>query len=57
VLKVMRTKHPYLRILVISGYLHGTLLQAATLLGATAALQKPLTADVLVKKVKEVLGR
>lgn len=57
ILKTARSKFPYLKILVMSGYLQGALLEAATLLGATAALEKPLAAEALVAKVREVLGR
>jgi DNA-binding response OmpR family regulator len=42
---------------VISGYLDGALLEAATLLGAIATLAKPVEPKVLVAKVREVLGR
>jgi CheY-like chemotaxis protein len=56
VLKTERSKFPYLRILAISGYLHGALLEAAEILGAVATLEKPVTAEVLVEKVREVLG-
>lgn len=56
ILKTVRSKFPYLKILVMSGYLKGALLEAATFLGATAALEKPLAAEALVAKVREVLG-
>jgi CheY-like chemotaxis protein len=56
-LKAERSKFPYLRILVISGYLHGALLEAAKIFGAIATLEKPVKAGVLVGKVREVLGR
>jgi CheY-like chemotaxis protein len=56
-LKAERSKFPYLRILVISGYLHGALLEAARIFGAIATLEKPVTAEALVGKVREVLGR
>jgi hypothetical protein len=36
---------------------HGALLEAAKVFGAIATLEKPLTAEVLVGKVREVLGR
>ena len=52
-----RSRFPYLRILVISGYLHGALLKAAKALGAIETLEKPVEAEVLVAKVREVLGR
>jgi hypothetical protein len=41
---------------VISGYLQGALLHAAKLLGAVATLEKPVEAETLVAKVREVLG-
>ena len=56
-LKTLRTKYPYLRILVISGYLQGALLRAAKLLGASATLEKPVSAGKLAAKVQEILGR
>ncbi len=56
VLKTERSKFPYLRILAVSGYLQGALLEAAQLLGAVATLEKPVAADVLAAKVREVLG-
>ena len=57
ILTAERSRFPYLRILVISGYLDGALLGAAKLLGAIATLEKPLAPDVLVAKVHEVLGK
>ena len=57
VLKSKRSRFPHLRILVISGYLHGALLEAAKIFGAIATLEKPVTAEALVGKVREVLGR
>ena len=55
-LKWKRSEFPYLRILVISGYLKGALLKAATLVGATAALPKPIRSETLVSKVREMLA-
>jgi CheY-like chemotaxis protein len=57
ILRAERSKFPYLRILVISGYLHGALLEAARIFGAIATLEKPIKAEALVGKVREVLGR
>jgi DNA-binding response OmpR family regulator len=56
-LKTERSKFPYLRILVISGYLRGALLEAARIFGAVATLEKPVTPEALVAKVREVLRR
>jgi two-component system, NtrC family, response regulator GlrR len=56
-LRVEHERLPDLRILVISGYLHGGLLEAARLFGAAAILEKPVTAEALVAKVRQVLGR
>lgn len=39
-LKAMRTRRPTLSIVVISGYLGGTLLKASEILGATVSLNK-----------------
>lgn len=57
VLRLERSRCPRLRTLVISGYLQGALLEAARIVGAAATLQKPVTAETLVAKVREVLGR
>ena len=56
-LKIQRSQAPNLRILVISGYLKGPLLEAARMVGAVATLEKPVASEVLVKKVREVLGQ
>jgi CheY-like chemotaxis protein len=56
-LKSERAKFPYLRVLAISGYLEGALLEAAEVFGANATLEKPIQAGVLVAKVRELLGR
>lgn len=55
-LKIGRSEMPYLRILVISGYLKGSLLRAARFVGATATLQKPIRSETLVSKVREMLA-
>jgi len=55
-LKALRSEFPYLRILAISGYLQGALLEAAELLGAIATLAKPIDSEVLLRKVREVIG-
>jgi DNA-binding NarL/FixJ family response regulator len=55
-LRVGRAEFPYLRILVISGYLHGALLKIAKLLGAIATMEKPVMPDALVTTVREILG-
>jgi CheY-like chemotaxis protein len=56
-LKAARSRYPRLKILVISGYLHGDLLEAAKMFGADGTLEKPVAADALARKVREVLGR
>jgi DNA-binding response OmpR family regulator len=56
-LRTGRARHPYMRILVISGYLDGALLEAAKILGAIETLQKPVSSQALVAKVREVFGR
>ncbi len=56
ILKIERSQFPYLRILVISGYLKGALLDAAKLVGAFATIQKPFSPEALIVKVRDVLG-
>jgi len=56
-LKLERSRAPDLRILVISGYLKGPLLEAARMVGAVATLEKPVSDEALVSKVRQVLGR
>jgi CheY-like chemotaxis protein len=56
-LNIERAKFPYLRIIAISGYFDGALLEAARILGAAATLAKPVTAEALLAKVREVLGK
>ena len=55
-LKAEHSKFPHLKILAISGYLDGALLKAAKVLGASATLEKPVTAEALAEKIQEVLG-
>jgi len=56
VLKLARTELPNLKVLVMSGFMHGALLEAATLCGAAAVLEKPLSPDSLLTTVCKVLG-
>lgn len=55
-LKKVRAARPYLRMMVISGFLKGPMLEAARFVGAVATLEKPVSADALLSKVREVLG-
>jgi CheY-like chemotaxis protein len=55
-LKVVRAKSPELRIIVISGFLGGTMLRAAKLFGAAATLEKPFSSDSLLLAVASVLA-
>ena len=56
-LKVVRAIVPKLKIVVISGFLGGTMLTAAKLFGAAATLAKPFSSDSLLSAVDEVLGK
>ena len=56
VLKTVRVEMPYLRVLVISGYLQGALLEAAQWFGAVATLEKTLAPTQLVPMVQRILG-
>lgn len=55
ILKTLRKTRPGLRILVNSGFLQGALLQAAELLGATAALNKADAPAMLLPTVDQLL--
>jgi len=56
ILRIARSRFPYLRTLVISGYLKGEQLDAAGFLGAAATLEKPFAPEALATRVREVLG-
>ena len=56
VLKSARQKFPALKIVVVSGYMHAPLLQAALLVGGTAAIEKPIVPRVLVESVNKALA-
>jgi DNA-binding NtrC family response regulator len=55
-LSAVRPKVPKLKVIVVSGFLGGTMLKAAKLLGAAATLAKPFSADSLLLLVNEVLA-
>jgi two-component system KDP operon response regulator KdpE len=55
-LRIERTQFPYLRVLVISGYLKGEQLEAMRFVGAFGTLEKPFTAKAVVSKVREMIG-
>ena len=57
VLRMLRANRPGLRILVISGFLDGALLEAAELLGATASLNKTDAPQFLLPTVRQLLER
>ena len=48
--------HPALKVIAISGAFGGSFLKAAQLLGASAALLKPVSPDELVRTVNGVFG-
>ena len=55
VLRAVRSKHPELKIIVVSGFLHGKALESAKFLGADATLDKDLTAELLLPMVRDLL--
>src|SRR3954468_16172033 len=55
ILKRFHSKRPELKVIVVSGTIHGVILNAATLFGAAAALEKPVRPELLVKTVRQVL--
>ncbi len=56
VLKKVRVDYPNVRVLVISGYMQGALLEAAEWFGAAATLEKGSAPDQLVMTVRRLLG-
>ena len=54
-IQTLRHESPHVPILAISGSLRPEYLQMARVLGATATLQKPLTAEALIATVKQLL--
>jgi DNA-binding NtrC family response regulator len=56
VLKTIRAEFPHVQALVVSGYMHGALLQAAECFGATRTLEKPAAHQFLVETVRKMLG-
>jgi two-component system KDP operon response regulator KdpE len=56
VLQAIRRELPHIKIVVISGFMKGAMLSAASALGADAAIQKPLTPDEFLKTVCDVLA-
>ena len=55
-LNVVRVTLPQLKIVVISGYMGGTMLTAARYLGGTATLAKPFSPEALLSLVDRVLA-
>lgn len=56
-IKLARRTYPELRIIAISGAFGGEYLRIAELLGADAALPKPLRMDALLEAVRRSFGR
>jgi len=56
VLQAARSKHPELKIVVVSGFLQGSMNAAAKKLGATVTLDKNLAADLLLPMVRDLLS-
>jgi DNA-binding NtrC family response regulator len=56
VLKVVKTEHPSVRVLAISDYRNGVLLEAAECLGATFTLPRTSAPRLLVETVRKLLG-
>jgi two-component system invasion response regulator UvrY len=57
VLQTVRRKHPQLKIVVVSGFLQGSMNAAAKKLGAAVTLDKNLAADLLLPTVRDLLQR
>ncbi|HXS95057.1 MAG TPA: response regulator [Candidatus Limnocylindrales bacterium] len=56
VLKGLREREPTLPVLVISGFLGGSMLRAAELFGAAATLQKTDVPELLLEMVRRIIA-
>lgn len=56
VLKRIRSELPHIRILVVSQYLRGALLEAATCFGAASTLDKTTASKSLIEETRRLLG-
>jgi hypothetical protein len=54
-IRAIRQTRPGLRLIAVSGAFDGTFLKAAALLGANATLQKPVSPDLLLATVRDLL--
>lgn len=57
VLRIVRSKLPQLKILVVSGFMPARMLEPARVLGADATLDKNLAGDLLVPMVSNLLQK
>jgi len=55
VLRVVRSKHPELKVVVVSGFLQGSMNRVAKRLGAVVTLDKDLAPDSLLPVVDDLL--
>ena len=55
VLRAVRYEQPELKIVVVSGFLHGKMLEPAKSLGADATLDKDITTELLLRVVCKLL--
>jgi DNA-binding NarL/FixJ family response regulator len=56
-IQALRREVPGVGIIAISGAFHGQFLEVAQMLGAAAVLNKPVSAELLLARVAEVLKR
>jgi DNA-binding NtrC family response regulator len=55
-LKALRAESPQLKVITMSGFMHGVLLPATKHLGGTATLAKPFSPEALLSLVEKVLA-
>jgi CheY-like chemotaxis protein len=56
VLKFARSELPDLKVIVVSGFMQGTMLKAAKLFGAVATLDKPIEVGLLLTTIRSILA-
>ena len=55
ILKTLRARSPYMKIVVVSGAMPGLMLESARIFGATSTLNKPVSPETLIAAVADAL--
>lgn len=53
---MLREQRPAIKVIYMSGYVDNSLIRAETLLSAEGIIEKPITPDVLLQRIRDVLA-